>query len=60
MIYEILDRHPFNGRLYSIFREREGKKKIRLKWCKQLKCFGIMSWFSDRIWIINGEIKVIL
>lgn len=64
MVYEeILDRHPFNDGLYHIFRryyDHNGKKKIRLRWCKQLNCFGIMSWFSDRIWVINGKITVLL
>lgn len=63
MKYEILYRHPFNGKLYHIFRERDdcnSKKKIRLKWCKHFNCFGVVAWFSDRIWLINGKVQIIL
>lgn len=57
--------HPFNEKKYihtssEFTRGCKEKKTIRLNWCRALDCYGIKSWFSDRIWVINGQVKIIM
>lgn len=62
MSNEIICRHPFTHKEYHLWTQVDNKcrRKITLNWCEQLQAFGVKAWFSDRIWIINNKVEILL